>query len=224
MARPLGVRNADFDEKKYALIESMTEYVITQHPNLPSMRQLAIATNSSPPTMAHYFGDRTGAIIAIIEQMGFMSAPIRERMRVPAESLEQAIEDFCGVARKLARDQQYVNSIAFAAKEATIDPEINRVYNAELVETAIAAIAEKLVKTPGGPKNYANAQIAARILFRSTHNSVLQKGLDFGAFHAEQFDHKLNLLKYWMVKGMAGAPDGPSGSQAISSESEEQAA
>ena len=68
MPRPKGVRDADYNNKRTALLHRMMEQVIGREPARPSMRQLADAAGVSVPTLRHYFGDRTAVFAAMLEE------------------------------------------------------------------------------------------------------------------------------------------------------------
>lgn len=76
MPRPAGARNHDFDEKRAALLDALTDFALSADLRRPSLRQFAQAMNASEPTLRHYFGDRQGLIIEILENIGRKGAPL----------------------------------------------------------------------------------------------------------------------------------------------------
>ena len=67
MPRPAGVRNHDFESKRTALLDTLTQFALEDNMQRPSLRQFAIAARASEPTLRHYFRDRQGLIIAILQ-------------------------------------------------------------------------------------------------------------------------------------------------------------
>lgn len=65
MGRTVGARNADFDQRRKALIEKARERLSTQDGSTPSFRELALAAGVSVPTLRHYFGTREALIKAV---------------------------------------------------------------------------------------------------------------------------------------------------------------
>ena len=58
MGRTAGARNADFEERRNALIQKARECLARQSGEPPSFRELALAAGVSVPTLRHYFGNR----------------------------------------------------------------------------------------------------------------------------------------------------------------------
>ena len=65
MARVAGARNAQFEERRNALIEKAKERLSLQDGQSPSFRELALAAGVSVATLRHYFGDRESLIKAV---------------------------------------------------------------------------------------------------------------------------------------------------------------
>lgn len=206
MARPIGVRNTNYEEKRTALLEAMLDYVLQDDVQLPSFRQLAIAAETSQPTLNHYFGDRTGLIVAIIEQLHERSAPVRERLRLPAQTISEAVDIYTTISIRLSQDNAYLNSHVFAIREGMADQRVFEAYNRLLVEPGVAAIAERLVKSKGGPMNYASAVTAAHMLMSSAMFMALRKKL-LGA-ETVDIEREFSLISTWLKNGMVNDPDG----------------
>jgi len=65
MGRTAGARNADFEERRNALIQKARECLARQSGEPPSFRELALAASVSVPTLRHYFGTRELLIKAV---------------------------------------------------------------------------------------------------------------------------------------------------------------
>lgn len=65
MSRTLGARNAQFVERRNALIARAKDRLALQTGNSPSFRELALACGVSVATLRHYFGSRDALIKAV---------------------------------------------------------------------------------------------------------------------------------------------------------------
>ena len=77
MARPAGVKNQDYEEKRVALLDAMISHVEREDVVQPSLRQLAIAAGVSDINLKHYFGDRRGVVIALFKHMRDTTRQVR---------------------------------------------------------------------------------------------------------------------------------------------------
>jgi AcrR family transcriptional regulator len=94
MSRPAGVRNHDFDQKCAALVDGLTRFAVSAELRRPSLRQFAKAVDASEPTLRHYFKDRRGVVVAILENMGKFAKSIRHDLAVPAETVASAVQQY----------------------------------------------------------------------------------------------------------------------------------
>lgn len=67
MGRPAGSRNPDFEAKREALARGVLEHLLARGASSASLRELASACGVTPPTMRHYFGGRSGALVAAFD-------------------------------------------------------------------------------------------------------------------------------------------------------------
>lgn len=66
--RPAGVRNADFEAKRDALVVEARKRLMEPRGADASFRDLARAVGVGTPTLQHYFGDREGLVAAVLER------------------------------------------------------------------------------------------------------------------------------------------------------------
>ncbi len=210
MARPSGIRNPGYEEKRDAFLDTLTKFVMEQGVRLPSLRQLAIAAETSEPTLKHYFEDRTGVIIAIIERMGTMSDTLRDRLSAPAENIEIALSEYGRIASRLSSDAGYMNSHIFAIREGMVEESIFEAYNRVLVEPAISSIAQRLVKSKGGPVNYSTARVAADMLMSCAMMMALRRVVVEADTPQTGLDREYQLMINWITQGLIADPDGTS--------------
>ena len=124
MSRPVGIRNQDYDEKRLALVDAMLDYVVQPSTTLPSLRQLAIAAKVSDAALRHYFGDRRGVIIALIERIKEKTDGLRLGLQQPAASIEAAVTEYVTVAGQLGEHPTYLRWHVFALREGMVDAEV----------------------------------------------------------------------------------------------------
>jgi AcrR family transcriptional regulator len=97
MARVAGARNAQFEERRNALISKAKERLSLQNGQSPSFRELALAAGVSVATLRHYFGDRESLIKAVFAHYLQSGQRHLERTRAPDPSevdLEESLRDF----------------------------------------------------------------------------------------------------------------------------------
>lgn len=75
MARTPGSPNEDHEQKRIALLRALLPHLLVATPERPSLRDLARAAGVQPNTLRHYFGDRDGVVVAVLEQSRRDGAP-----------------------------------------------------------------------------------------------------------------------------------------------------
>ena len=208
MPRPPGTRNQDFANKKHALVEKLTEYLLSDNVELPSFRQMAIAAETSEPTLRHYFGDRSGVIATVMAHAGQLAEPMRAIVRQPAASIEEAIQTFHQLIIQFRESSRFIAGHAFGLRESMSDPLARKAYLQYIVEPNIDCVAERLVKSRGGPTNFQTARSLAMMLMSSSMFMVMHQNLLDGVEHkpinvSRQFD----LIQAWLIDGVARNPE-----------------
>jgi len=83
MTRTVGARNAQFDERRSALIAKARERLSLQTGEPPSFRELALAAGVSVTTLRHYFGSREALIKAVFSYYLQTGQKHLDRARAP---------------------------------------------------------------------------------------------------------------------------------------------
>lgn len=83
MTRTVGARNAQFDERRGALIAKARERLSLQTGEPPSFRELALAAGVSVTTLRHYFGSREALIKAVFSHYLQTGQKHLDRARAP---------------------------------------------------------------------------------------------------------------------------------------------
>jgi AcrR family transcriptional regulator len=92
--RPAGARDADYEEKRKALLWRMTVRLMRRETARPSLRQLAEAAGVAVPTLRHYFGDRRGVMEAILANYLEAGRARLAQLSEPVGDLETSVRDY----------------------------------------------------------------------------------------------------------------------------------
>ncbi|MEM6534807.1 MAG: hypothetical protein AAGA24_06975 [Pseudomonadota bacterium] len=203
MPRPVGVRNRDFEEKRAALVDTLTDFALTMERRNPSLRQFAIAASASEPTLRHYFGDRRGVILAILENLNKRAQPIWNAVRTPAKDPETAIEEYFRITRVGMMHGGFAEGHAFGIVEGIADEVIGEAYLEYILNPALEVVSQKLGDTPGADMSGKDGMAAAFLvlapmLVMTLHQHLLG-GDDKYPIDAERF---LSTVNHLIVTGM----------------------
>lgn len=203
MPRPAGVRNHDFEEKRTALLETLTEFALTDDLRRPSLRQFAIAAGASEPTLRHYFGDRQGLVIAILEHINQRAQPLWSIVATGASDPEAAVEEYFRVTKAGMEHGGFARAHAFGIIEGLADTKVGDAYLKLVLDPALATVSDKLAATPGGPKSPENGRVAgfmilAPLLVMTLHQELLGGG-DESPIDQDDF---LDRVKTWMASAL----------------------
>ncbi len=178
MSRPPGVRNHDFVLKRAALLDTLTDFALASDLRRPSLRQFALAANAAEPTLRHYFTDRQGLVLAILEHIGHRGQPIWDLVASPSLNPQTALAEYFRVSEAGMRHGGFIRAHAFGLIEGLGDAQVGKAYLAHVLEPALGSISRKLAKTPGGPQTPAALRAAALaalapLLVMSLHQDLL---------------------------------------------------
>jgi AcrR family transcriptional regulator len=143
MPRPAGVRNHDFAEKREALLDRLCDFALQAGVQRPSLRRFARAAKASEPTLRHYFSDRQGLIVAILECLGRdMSARGSDHRtgNMPGGPLDAQLSGLLGGLRERAQ----IRAHAFGLTEGLADPVVGEAYLEHVLEPRLRAIEDSL--------------------------------------------------------------------------------
>ncbi|MEL6829857.1 MAG: TetR/AcrR family transcriptional regulator [Pseudomonadota bacterium] len=203
MPRPAGVRNHDFEEKRTALLETLTEFALTDDLRRPSLRQFAIAAGASEPTLRHYFGDRRGLVIAILEHINLRAQPLWTIVATGASDPEAAVEEYFRVTKAGMEHGGFARAHAFGIIEGLADTEIGDAYLKFVLDPALATVSDKLAATPGGPNERQDGHVAAFMILAPLLVMTLHQELLGGSKESPiDQDGFLDRVKTWMASAL----------------------
>jgi len=178
MPRPAGVRNRDFADKRASLLATLTDFALNSDLRRPSLRQFAIAAEASEPTLRHYFQDRQGVVVAILECIGERGQALWNMIATPASDGPTAFEEYFRVSEAGMRHGGFIRAHGFGIIEGVADPVAGKAYLRNVLEPALNAVERKLAATPGtteDPKKQRAIALAtlSPMLVMSLHQDLL---------------------------------------------------
>jgi AcrR family transcriptional regulator len=165
MARTPGARNYNFDAKRLALLNSVIHFALSGEIQRPSLRQLALAAETSEPTLRHYFTDRKGLVIAMMVELGERAQPIWRQLEEPAPTVEEAVAACFRHALARMEDDIFVRMHAFGMVEGMAEPDVGQAYLEHILEPSLDCVCRKLAGTPGSPTDGNEIRTAAIAMF-----------------------------------------------------------
>jgi len=203
MPRPAGARNHDFDEKRAALLDALTDFALSADLRRPSLRQFAMAVHQSEPTLRHYFHDRQGLVVEILENIGRRATPLWAMVATPSASPEVAFEEYFRISEAGMKLGGFTRAHAFGLIEGLADECAGKAYLEKVLEPALKAVSEKLRGTPGAPDDDAELRAAALatlspMLVMSLHQELL------GGVTSAPIDSGVTMrhLQGWLSRGV----------------------
>ncbi|MEM1390781.1 MAG: TetR/AcrR family transcriptional regulator [Pseudomonadota bacterium] len=205
MPRPAGVRNHDFEEKRFALLDQLTDFALNDDLRRPSLRQFAIAAGASEPTLRHYFSDRQGVVIAILNHIHDRGVALWDVIKTPSQDAASAVEEYFRVTQAGLTHGGFARAHAFGLIEGMADEVVGQAYLKALLDPALKAVQEKLEATAGdiylGESGRAAAfMMLAPILVMTLHQQLLG-GAESSPIEPDSF---LNQIQNWLVSGLPG--------------------
>ncbi len=204
MPRPAGVRNHDFEAKRTALLDTLTEFALNDDLRRPSLRQFAIAAKASEPTLRHYFRDRQGLVIAILGHIHDRGVPLWDVIKTGAPDTATAVTEYFRITEAGLTHGGFARAHAFGIIEGMADETVGRAYLELLLDPALEAVSKKMAATPGRPETETECRASAfmmlsPILVMTLHQQLLG-GSDASPIDTDGF---LKLMQGWLASGLS---------------------
>lgn len=109
-----------------------------------SLRQFAIKAGVSEPTLRHFFKDRQGVVIALIEYFAEGARGFLARSAEAAANLSEAVAGYGALAQEGADTDLFARAHAFALVESIHDGVVARAYLDTIIEPSLQAVETRL--------------------------------------------------------------------------------
>lgn len=204
MTRSKGSRNKDFDEARLALIRKVQAHLLDKPDPTISFRALAEVVGVGVPTLAHYFGDRDGLWLAVMQAFrADGEVHIQNAFKHRPKDLKASLEAF--VAQLLVGWRMGLCALhQFGLRSGFSHPELGPAYVNELLEPTVEALEKRFAlheaegSFPPGDHRHAALCFLSPLLIALTHQDALLgkecRPLDLQAFAA---DHIARFVKAW---------------------------
>ena len=144
MSRVQGAKDADFSEKRSALIARVRERLALPRGDHPSFRQLADSADVSQATLRHYFGNLPKLVAAVLEAYAAEGAPYLARLSRPSGTFEQSIAEAIEFLANGQR-QQLVRAIhTIGSAEGVRRREAGAAYRRAILDPVFSAVKNRL--------------------------------------------------------------------------------
>lgn len=212
MPRPKGARDADYEEKRRALLLRMTARLMRREVARPSLRQLAESAGVTVPTLRHYFGSRAEVVEAILQEYRRQGEQRLQVVAQPpgpfAESMREFVRSLIlGMSR--AREVRLGDVFAVSLAEGLLDPAIGPAALANIVDPAVDALQCRLRQhIARGEMIEADTRAAALMLLSPVLIAVLhQDQMRGSACNPMDMDHMAEAVSAAFVRAY-GRPFG----------------
>lgn len=208
MPRPAGTRNHDFDEKRAALLDALTDFALSADLRRPSLRQFAMAVQQSEPTLRHYFHDRQGLVVEILETIGRRATPLWAMVATPSANPAEAFAEYFRISEAGIKLGGFTRAHAFGLIEGLADECAGKAYLEKVLEPALKAVSEKLRGTTGAPHEETALRAAALAALSPMLVMALHQELLGGASSAPiDAGATMGHLKGWLGRALTPQTD-----------------
>ncbi|MEQ9314944.1 MAG: hypothetical protein RLN72_03770, partial [Henriciella sp.] len=137
------------------------------------------------------------------EHMHTLSVGMRENSAQPGHDLNDSIDQYINFVSNSRRSTRYISAHGLGIREGLSCDQARQAYLRHILLPSIESIAQKLVRTPDGPRNYQTARLAGVMLLGSSIFMILLQDLLNGATHAPlDIDLYFEQVKKWMKSGI----------------------
>ena len=182
-------------DRKAELLAVLARTAIGERSAPVSLRQFAIRAGVSEPTLRHYFTDRQGVVIAIIDYFAEGARDWLTRSAEPHADVGEAVAGYASLAAEGVDSDLFAQAHAFALVESIHDPVVAEAYRELIIEPSLDAIERRLKPgvDPAGsaPERVRHAALAlySPILIAVLHQRLLRgadaRPLDIGTFSSD---------------------------------------
>jgi AcrR family transcriptional regulator len=188
LGRVHGARDADFSEKRSALVARVRERLAQSRGDHPSFRQLAEFADVSQATLRHYFGDLTALITAVFEAHAAEGTPYLARLSQPSGDFQQSISDAVAFVANGQRQQPVRAIHRIGNAEGVRRGVVGTAYRAAVLDPVFRALQDRLdAHVHRGDMRPCDTQAAAIVLCAPVL-LLFQHQVDLGGAMSEPID------------------------------------
>ncbi len=179
MSRPKGSRNAEFEQKRHALLEKLRRRLAQADGHTASFRALAEAAEVTYPTLRHYFSDREGILSAFYAWSRNEGENYLRQMRAAdlpfAASIREAVFSIVGAFS--VPDFQALHNVGL--REGILNSRPGQDYLQQILEPTLQAIEARLAAHMGrgemrsADPRHAAIMLVSPLLVGSLHQASL---------------------------------------------------
>jgi len=145
MGRPPGARNEGYFDKREEMLQSLVPHLLQAAPGALSLRRMAEGAGVSVSTLRHYFGDRTGVLVAAYEHLHHMARPyLDDAARVRGDDARVELRRFLQGLTIAWKAHQVGRMHVLGLGEGLADPRLGMAYVNDLLEPNVTT-AERLL-------------------------------------------------------------------------------
>ena len=165
MPRPKGARDADYDEKRAALLRRMSIRLARRNETHPSLRQLAEAADVTAPTLRHYFGGRDKIVAAVLAEFRRLGEGFIREAAEPKGEFSESVRGFLWSLLQVLQMGPLGAVFAVALVEGLRNDQLGPVSLENVIDPTIDALTRRLeAHQARGEMRPANTRHAAMML------------------------------------------------------------
>lgn len=180
MVRPTGTRSPDFERKRDALLTLLADRLGAPDGHVAGMRALAEAAGVTYPTLRHYFGSRSGILMALFEKRFAEGRPYLSQMAHTPLPFAQSIAEAVAFVMGAASQPEFMTMHEIGLREGLNTKGIGSGYLGAIFEPTLRAIEARL--------QHHMAQGEMRQVDARTAALVLLSPLLLGALHQHSLE------------------------------------
>jgi AcrR family transcriptional regulator len=199
MPRTSGARNLDYDQQRWALARKVRQLVFAEGGLNASLRQLAVAADTSVSNLKHYFRDRDGVISAVLQSQQIDAAPYLAMASIPTHGdLRRSLDSYVAGLREAWFVHGVGNIQARALAAGLASQPVGPAYVNAILEPLLQSLEQRLgAHIQSGQMvrcdaRFAALQLLSPIVLGLLHQDSLSgkscRPLDLDAFLARHLD------------------------------------
>jgi AcrR family transcriptional regulator len=177
MPRRAGDRNADFEATRAGLLDKLRPLFVSAEGAGAGLRVFAQVAGVSVATLRHYFGDREGIVVALLERFGEEGAPYLEITRNPAGPFPDSMKQLAAFVSQGFGFPVVLSMHAAGLREGARARRAGVAYLERVLEPTLQAVEQRLIAhMHAGDMKRTNARHAALAFVSPIYLAHLHQG------------------------------------------------